>query len=543
MPIVSIDEVGTVGIVSDVPSHELPPEAWSAGQNVRMFDGHVERFYGHQAVYGTPSIAPYGLMNVLTLTSNFWVYPGLLKVYVSDGAVETNITRQTAGVDVNYAAAASPGWNGGILNGIPILNNGIDDPQEWYNGTVKADPSIKLRALSNWPAATKARVIRVFKQYLVALDVTQAGARDPLLVKWSSAAPIAGVPAYWSSTPAASDSGEYPLAETHDFLIDCLPLGDVNIIYKEKTSYGMQYIGPPQIFRFWKLFGKDDAGGGILTRNCVTEVKKKHLVATQGDLLLHDGQMWESVLTSKFRKKIFESDLDPTYFDRSFLVVNATRNEVWFCYPTGGAAFPNIALVWNWKDNACGFRDIPLAAFAAAGIIDPGVNTSWDADGASWDSDATIWDLREYNPTKKEVMLAVPGVSRLYQANITDQFAGVNYAAYIERTGLGIVGRDQKGQPKVDLGKMKFLKGVAPRIRAQQGTLINIYLAKQMSLNGAVTWKGPYEFDPNAGKTWVSLDPDGGVSTLLVGIRFSSTGGGWWEIDGYDLDISLLGSR
>jgi len=264
--------------------------------------------------------------------------------------------------------------------------------------------------------------------------------RDPLLIKWSSAAPIAGVPAYWDAAPAASDSGEYALSETQDFLIDCLPLGDVNVIYKEKTSFGMQYIGLPQVFRFWKLFGKDDTGGGILTRNCAVEVKRKHLVATQGDLVLHDGNTWESILTDRLRKKIFETDIDSTYYDRSFMVVNSSRNEVWFCFAAAGATFPNIALVWNWKDNACGFRDIPLAAFAAAGVIDPGTNTSWDADSGSWDSDASIWDQREYNPIKREVMLAVPGVSKLYQANSTDQFAGSNYAAYIERTGLGIVG-------------------------------------------------------------------------------------------------------
>src|SRR3990172_1107095 len=150
MALIPIHSLGSVGIITDVPSYELPPEAWTAGENVRFQDGKVQKVLGHNVVFDPPSIAPYWIQPLYQGAQAFWLYAGLAKVYVTDMASHFNITRQTASVDVDYSTNADMKWNGGVLNGIGILNNGSDDPQMWNPpGT-----STKLVALSNWPANT-----------------------------------------------------------------------------------------------------------------------------------------------------------------------------------------------------------------------------------------------------------------------------------------------------------------------------------------------------------------------------------------------------
>jgi len=50
---IPIDNVGNVGLVKDIFSHELPPEAWTAVQNTRMGPHGAEKFLGHSRVLGS----------------------------------------------------------------------------------------------------------------------------------------------------------------------------------------------------------------------------------------------------------------------------------------------------------------------------------------------------------------------------------------------------------------------------------------------------------------------------------------------------------
>src|SRR3954470_581802 len=126
---IEIDDIAKYGVIRDTPAHQLPPEAWTLGENVRFNDESISRLSGETAVFGTPTVAPYGSQFIATTGIPYWIYLGLNKAYVWDGTTHTNITRQTAGVDVNYNATGALDWNTTILGGIPIQNNGIDVPQ------------------------------------------------------------------------------------------------------------------------------------------------------------------------------------------------------------------------------------------------------------------------------------------------------------------------------------------------------------------------------------------------------------------------------
>ena len=522
MPFVKIHNVGALGIIRDVPPHELPPEAWTDGQNVRMLDNKVVKSKGHASAIGTPIVAPYWLLPVPELVEYFWVYGGLLKVYVSDGSVHTDLTRASGG---DYGTTADDTWTGGVLGGIPILNNGIDDPQMWTPVQV----SQKLQLLSNWPASTKVKIMRVFKQYLVGLWVTKSGTQYPHRIKWSHPADPGTVPSSWDDTDATKDAGEVELAETGDLLVDCLPLRDTNIVYKEGTTWGMQFIGGTFPFRFFKIFGEL----GMLTQHCAQEFFGKHLVVTQGDIVVHNGQEATSIIDNKLRRFLFSS-IDADNYQRSFTVRHQQRTEMWFCFPEADQTAATMALVWNWKDNTFSFRDLPGVAHIADGIVNPTSNSAWDSDSEAWDLDSSIWNARQYSATERNLLIADSVNTKLFRADDTNQFDGTNFASRIERTGLAIAGNDRQGNPKVDLEGIKFMKEVWPRMRATQGKTVDIYVGSQMEVNDPVTWNGPFVFDPNVDKKI-----DCAVSARLHGIKYESFDNMEWELDGYDVNVDL----
>ena len=99
---ISVDNIGSIGVIKDVPGHELPLEAWSRGKNVRIKDNQVIKFKGHSLSLDS-TIAPYHLTPVSSGTSTYWLIEGLAKVYAWDGLTEKDITRATGG---DYSATA-----------------------------------------------------------------------------------------------------------------------------------------------------------------------------------------------------------------------------------------------------------------------------------------------------------------------------------------------------------------------------------------------------------------------------------------------------
>mgnify|MGYP000854682004 CR=1 FL=1 len=72
---VQVHNVGAIGVVQDVPGHELPPEAWTNLLNVRCRKGNVERGLGHAQIFGTLKGTPNFVFNVPgSADQSFWFY-------------------------------------------------------------------------------------------------------------------------------------------------------------------------------------------------------------------------------------------------------------------------------------------------------------------------------------------------------------------------------------------------------------------------------------------------------------------------------------
>jgi hypothetical protein len=531
--ILTVPAAGEIGLIKDAAPQELPPNAWTDARNMRFRDGYAQRIGGHLQVYATPSITPYAVAPFITPASHFWVHLGLAAAFVDDGTTRTDISRTAP-----FTGTIDDRWMCSSFNGVFIANNGVDHPQFW-GGNVAND----LANIGAWDATWRCAVMRPFKNFLVALDVTKAGGRYQSMVKWSNPADPGTLPASWDATNPANEAGEIDLAETADALVDALPLGDTLIIYKERSMYAMQPSGDVYIWRFTRISGDF----GMLTRGCGASTPVGHVVLTASDVVLHNGGPPKSILTGRMREWLARA-IDQVNFKRAFVVANSNTSEVWICFPGNGQTTCTQALIWNWEGDAFGLRDLPNVtdgdfgtALFSAETWDAGIDVAtWDSDAATWDSDAviwkasaetwdadaTIWNQTNFSATRANMVMSTnpPMLITLEQSN---SFAGAAVAAVLERKHIALGG---------DTDAVKTIRSIRPRIDGPVGSVVQIEIGASMDAETAPVYAEPISYVLGS-----TLKADTFASGRFHSVRFSSSGVAPWRIKSYDIDYITQG--
>lgn len=503
------------GINLDLSPEELPANtpgvamAWNGStQNMRFADGYAARFRGFSQIFGDPVVTPYFLTPYATATARYWVHCGVAKVYADDGAARTDITGAAP------TGAIDDRWTGGSLNGVLVLNNGVDKPMYW-GGTGT------LATLPGWGATWKAHSIRPFKNFLIALRITKGATLYPHMVKWSDIAVPGAIPTSWDEANPALDAGENDLAETPDLLVDGLPLGDSFIVYKERSMYAMTYVGAPYIFRFQRLPGES----GILARGCVVDTPLGHVVLTAGDVVLNAGQGPVSIANAQVRNYIFTT-INSTLYQRAFVCKNPQKNEVWVCFPTADSTVCNVAAVWNWVDRTWAVRTLTGATYGAHGQVPTGSGAdTWGSDGSPWDTDDSAWTENEYSPAEARLLLthSTPKIS-LADSGTLD--LGAPITAVLERTGMALD----------DANLVKTVRNVLPRIDGPSGQVIQVQVGASMLPDVAPTYSAPVNFTVGE-----SRQVDCFATGRFLAIRFSSGGYPRWRMRSFDVAYEDVG--
>ena len=518
---IEFHNLGQVGLISDIPGHQLIPEAWTTARNVRFQDRNVRKFFGHQPVLSTPETPPGFILNVPAVATSFWLYASLAEVWAYDNGVHTELTRASG----DYITASYEQWNGGILGGIPILNNGVDPPQYWINLSV----GTPLDDLDNWPANVLARVVRPYGPFLVALNITDGSSLYPHMIWWSHPADPGSIPVSWDYTDPVFDAGRRELTDVEGgVILDGLMLRNKFMIYKENSTHWMQYTGGQFVMTSDMFL----ASSGILTTRCVALIDRgqRHFVATGDDLIVHNAQSAESVLDGRLRKTL-QRDIDTTAYPTSFCFHNAPQREAWFCYPENGATFPSKALVWNYQYNTLQFRDF-TGRFAAAGFVQNTQGEEWDSLTIPWDTLEVPWG----EEGTKQILYCSPEDVEFYELDKGFTFAGNPITFVIEREGLGVVGKDRQGQPKVSLSVRKLVTRLWPKISGASIVNIRVGVKEGLHEDEEIVWSDPQSFDPRV-QRWVDFTANGKV----IAVRIEGTTSEDFQLEGYDMEMELLG--
>lgn len=494
MPIKLIDNVGQIGGISeaDIDPMKLPDGAWSDLENVR-FDGYVaKKVAGSRAIFGSLSIAPYTLTPHSTFDGEpFFCYAGLTQVYTVNNNQHFDLTRQSAtlsGTATNraYSTDATKLWTGGVFGGLLFLNNGNDTPQVQLTPTA----SCRLSDLANWPSTvtTRCASLRAFKNYLIALDVTKGAVRFRQMVKWSASADPLTVPATWDEADTTADAGETSLADTNGTVIDCLPLRDVNIIYKDDSIYGQQFIGGAFIFRFYNIFNNV----GILAKRCVAAFEQYHcFIGNDLDIYVHDGSTIRSIGQDKWRAYL-RQNIDGTNYERTFVAANPVTSEIWIFMPTGEHDYTSKVLMWNWRKDTWGVRTVANVSHAAAGgIRSADYVLLWSTITTTWGTESSTWaELASIPPERKLVMAAPSLLDGLIETEIGTSELGAALPFTLERKKMWANPLKIDNNSRViDLQSVKFIRRIRFRTSGMGVNDITFNVAVTTDVNSTFTYQ------------------------------------------------------
>lgn len=513
MDLQRVEVKNPTGILTDPNPSDVSVGSWTFGNNVKFRNGKATQSDGYSGVLGTPPEPLLQIMPFLSQNTPFWIGASATKLRITTGTgIWTDYTRTTGGA---YAATQTNNWNGGFLAGVAILNNPTDIPQSLL------PTANNFTNLPNWPATYRAKIIRPFKNYLIALNLTINSVVYPTTVKWSSPADPGQVPFTWNPADPTNDAGENPLADTPGAIVDGKKLRDSFIIYKEDSVYSMRYIGGAFVFQFQQLF--DDIG--MIAPNCAAEFDGKHFVVGRGDVYVHNGVQKSSVIDGKMKDFLFDA-IKNQNIQSTFVVPDYNNTEMWICFAqsTGATStgFCDKAIIWNWVEDKWTIRDIPEIITAAIGVVDPQSPDNWDSDPLGWDTDATVWGSQTYNPSKSKIVLNSNVDNKLYVVGESNTFDGASFTSYLEKSDIYM---------DDDL-KIKSFNSLTPHMRGNSGT-VSFWIGTSMLQDNPVEWNGPYQFR-------VGIDHHISFRHFgrYVGVRMEASSDQSWVLNGYTLEFT-----
>jgi hypothetical protein len=523
---IEINDLSSIGVINDVKAYMLAPEAWTMARNMRYRNGAPESLFGWEQIFGTLPAPPHFVMPVSTQSTNLWIWASPQSIFVYDGNTHNDISRSVGGP---YSAPPTESWNGTILGGIPIFNNGLDVPQ--YRPNMNA--GTRFADLPNWPTGTRAEVVRAFSPYLMAFNITENGISRPHTIITSHPADPGSIPSSWDYTDPSKDTTIKDLDDVNSgVIIDALPLAGTMYVYKETATWRATKIGGRFIFDWKPLFETS----GILAPRCValTGDGTKHVVVTQDDMFWHNGigGRQVSIIDKTQRTKLF-GEMDTVNFGTSFLFCNPLNTEMWFCYPTQGSTQPNAAMIWNYGEGGergvISFADGITFRNAAIGSIEGGNDEIWDQGQDTWDEDTGPWS--EF--TRRRVLLASPDSQKFFMLDRGETRDGVSFVQILQREGISLIGRSRKGEWIVDFQNRKMLQRIWPKI---VGAPVAVRIGTQDLVDGPITWGPSVAFDSKALRAAIN-DPMSGAALAIEFQTLSKS----WRIDGYKLSIAVLG--
>ena len=567
MPQIKVRNVDTVGIIADALPQDVPLNGFDSGVNVRFADGKVSRANVFRTfhTYATtpPPVVHLANLTVASQGDNLYAIHGDLTIKQIDGPVSVDVSPA-------YAPAAQlldVPVNSTVLGDVVYVNRQDQIPVFKNNTNTNFEP------LPAWSPYWRCRIMRAYKDFVLALNVEKDGTEYPSMVKWSDIVLAGAPPTSWDETSTTNSAGETILAEINGPIIDGLPLRNSFIIYAADEVWQMDYTGGDFIFQFRRAF----AGNGIINANCVTAVNGFHYVFGENDLYMHDGSTVKSIAEGRVKDFVFSS-LNKEKRHLCYVFHDPKYQEVYFCYSSGDPLvqygnkleYCNRAAVYNLRTNTWSFLDMPNTIAASLTTVSGSAGLSWEGgveNSLMWNTIGGSWyDLRDAAdrhtviasnafttdfgtgtfvsfPTTLEAFDRPKGGSQvtLPLSAKCAPLKSIAQSRYMPFDGGG-----------ESIGTLKQFRCLWPIARVLTDTgNIKFAFGSTMTPNGGISWdevilddKPFYEYDSPPSFTGVNdYKIDTRISGRFLSYRVVVDDGEDFEFSGFDVDYIPLGKR
>jgi hypothetical protein len=391
-------EVATItprGFNRDLQPAETGPGVYNEAQNVIFNDGFAASPPGWLSTPGTLLCQPLWILPFTHPDGDYyWIYAG------NNDAGTAGVLAVTDGVthwDITHASGQSVtsvgDWTGGVLNGVPVMNNPQDDPMWWDGNTANA-----VTTLTGWPASTKCKALRPFKFHLLAMNITQSSVEYPDWILHSDAADPGAIPASWTAGPS-TQAGSFSISTVTGGIVDGAELRDIFVVYKQGSNAIIQYTGSSFFFSTRRVF----VSTGMLAPNCAQELAGQHYMITDGDIVRHNGQQVESLVDGALRNWVFDQ-LSSTY-QAAHVAISHSNKQVWFNFPTNGE-YCDLSLVWDINSESMGMVSYAPFSYMARGVLGDLASNAWSDQTDTWDTVVGTWNAGQANASRDTLLFA-----------------------------------------------------------------------------------------------------------------------------------------
>ncbi len=441
----------------------------------------------------------------------------------------------TTGSGLDYTLRQS--FTGGILDPwlFETFPNAADvqvgaDGDRWY-ATNGRDPVVAWTNaltqvyLPNLGIDT-AQWIRRISNVMVYGHITVASERKPFSIRTSDI----GKP---EETTGVGHSIELVVHDGVDPLINAFPLGEMLVIYGERSVTLAQFVGLPLVF----VFRRAIHGVGPLSSRAIADYGDHHTFLGNDAQYRFDGVRIDEIGSHVFRDTIRRhapqrQALIHAHFDEE-------QGELLWVMPLNVDADPETgppetAIVEHYLENSetrdptpFTVRDLPSLA---TGFFEREVTLTWDQLSQQWQELNFRWDdqfLQAAFPFN--LFGTIDGDIFILNAQDSQNGAGFTATARFGRRPLG------------DIRTKGLIRRLYPFVRQIEGQ-IDIYLHLARDPAGPTTQHGPFPFDMSL------TGPNHFISPRLVNryveVEFRTEGVSKpFFVEGYDLDLTGAGER
>lgn len=520
-----ISNIGDGGLNSDRLPFELPVNFMSKGENFRVRDGYVSPLYGTTKVIDQPVGIDneFGFIkSVRNKEGDYWITASRTSIQLDDSAGWIDISLRPYGVpeDGQYD------WNGSQLGQVLILNNPDVPPQYWVsssNQTTMLD--LPFSPAETWYAkGLKCRSMRAHKNFLIAMNL-EGAENVPNGYRISHPADENGLPFTWDETERDSIAIKAQLGGDGGEIVDGLTLRDSFIIYSRNSIDSLTF-NPSSEF-YWTR-REISSTIGLLSANCITEVKGKHYLIVDGDIVVNDGSTIQSILYGKLLRRFNLRTNDFTNHN-SFVVRNDIKHEVWFCVPEGENETASTAYIYNWKSDSWSLSELPFGTVS----MDYGVDNrtsddaslgTWVGAVGTWSNQDRPWGTRKLSAIN-EILASINTAGKVSNNDPSDIIDQSTFETFIERTDIPLL--DHRGTLSVTR--------VYP---TATGSPFLIQIGMQQTAGGVVDWSDQQLFQPAIDK-FVDIRKTG----ELLCYRVKSLGVNRFKFSGVQIEYIQAGSR
>lgn len=476
------------GLNTAVPAHLGEKSSARTAKNVKFSLLRVEKTHGYEKFDSA------ALTGVPQIIDNY---------YQDDGDVFLMVVTHLRCYKYNTATTDFDDITGGALTGTNdqpadsdvafnrfYFTNYNDFPQFWNGtGNIAVVPALDATTGSDIEGSIdscKAKCIKGFANFLVLGNTLENSTERPSRVRWSRY----GDPTLWENTAAGAGQAGFSDVGDVDQIVALRRLKDYLVIYKERSIWVMQYIGPPEIFVFRRIID----GVGLVSPRGVAELTNEHIFFAADGIYAFDGVSIRP-LSDRININFFTS-LNQNKLQVMTSLFVEEDFEILFPFVNTDESWPTQALVYNYVTGAFGFRDLPATA---VGYWTQASNATWESLGSlQWDQISDYWD-RKNLASEGPLNLFGDSSGYIYKMNNVDTADGADYEGYFTTKVLDL------GNPNI----IKRVQRIQVEVTREGDWDLQIYAAALETPYDTISFQNPKILSLDSSNAYIDLDISG----------------------------------